>query len=135
MNLYQNPEEYAKKTNITVEQAEKRCTYYTKSLELFNTKKLCPKCKQRTLEYHSNSLEGCADTIICKYLECDFICKYTNEFAPLLFEYDLDIILLLSKEIKEIGVDEVEQRLGYKWYDFVEKINNEDEVSYRRNFQ
>lgn len=140
MSIYDNPQEYAKKTFITLEQAVLRCQHFKKLKKEIQEAKKCPKCGAYTLEFESGCYEeGYGDFIYCTneisdvdedgeevFVECGFTSSLTEQFQPLVHWYDFDIILMFSNDIEERGMDKVEKEIGCSWPEFVDKITKED---------
>ncbi|ALP36813.1 hypothetical protein ASL14_12210 [Paenibacillus sp. IHB B 3084] len=57
MNIYDNPEKFAKDLKISLEQAEMWCKNQKKIQEEIEQARLCPKCGKHTLEYEIGSYE------------------------------------------------------------------------------
>ncbi len=144
MSIYDNPQEYANKAYITLEQAKIRCKHFKKIEEEINETRKCPKCGEYTLEFEGGSYEeGYSDFIYCTnevrqidedcdgcdvcegcFVECEFTSNVTGQFEPLSDGYNFDIVLYFSFQIKECGIEEVEKQIGGSWPQFVDRDNS-----------
>lgn len=141
MSIYQSVEVYAKKTNTTEEQAKIRCDYFLALQKTAEKKKVCPVCKQSTLEYESGCYEGgYGDYVYCDndkvpysedgeegFTDCEFSTENIDEFIEITAHFDFDVVLMMAGDIAQSKKDdtEIELSLGSSWHDFVEKDNQD----------
>lgn len=126
MSIYENHEEYAKKTGMSLKSAMLRCEHFKKINEIIQAAKKCPSCKKHTLEYEGGSYEeGTKDFIYCDNTEED--CEFTaapNETTKWLQNgCDFDDVLYLAIDMKTVGQNAMEIRLGCDWQTFLNKKN------------
>lgn len=143
MSIYNNPEQYAKETHMTLAQAEVRCAHFKQLAQKMEDIRTCPKCGKNTLELEGGSYEeGIKASVYCEndevkvvdeedgeeyFTDCDFTSPVTKEYQALDSYYDFDIVLEFAGEINEVGITEIEKRIGSSWNDFVEKENKTDQ--------
>lgn len=138
MSIYNNTEEYAKQTFMSLEQSEIRCKYFRKIQQKMHESKRCSKCGQHTLEIESGSYEeGTQDFVYCendkvsvideygeKYLtDCDFTSDVDKEYEPVNHWYDFDEVLAFSIDFESNGKEMVEKHIGCSWDEFINESN------------
>lgn len=138
MSIYNNSEEYAKRTFMSLEQAEIRCEYFRKLQQKMYESKKCPKCGQHTLEIEGGSYEeGTKDYVYCendkvseidedgeKYLaDCDYTSDVDKEHEPISQWYDFDEVLALVIDFDRNDKKEVEEHIGCSWDKFIDTSN------------
>lgn len=140
MSIYNNPELYAKEANITLEQAEIRCTYFRKLEELNYLAKKCPSCGQHTLTFEEGSYEeGYGSYIYCdndKLIQtengeeyesdCEFTSDVEKSYEAICDVRDLDVVLMFGFDMQKSDIKEFEAMVGCKWSEFVENNTKRD---------
>lgn len=113
--IYEDASLYAKKCGISLEQAKVRCDYYLKVHEKIEKVKICPECKQHSLEVENDGCEYSSVSWI-QCMECDFTDDINKEKYEIL-ENDFDEVLMIACTDIETGIED--------WNEFVEKSNQD----------
>lgn len=139
MGAYESIEKYAEFTGMPLEQAKVRYEHFMEIKKQMHESKKCPKCHEYTLAIEGGEWEsGVSDWIYCEndkiqtrdeegdafYAECDFTDNVKKEYL-FAFEIDFDVVLYFACQIKEEGLESVEQMIGRTWKEFLDKENSE----------
>ncbi|MGS2750064.1 hypothetical protein ACVAMH_24730 [Bacillus zanthoxyli] len=115
--IYKDMDLYAKECGITLEQAKVRCDYYLNIQDEIEKVRICPECKQHSLEIENDGCEYVSSSWIqCENEDCGFTDDDKKEQYELLQNgCDFDEVLAIACTDMETGIKD--------WNEFVEQSN------------
>ncbi|MFV1457543.1 hypothetical protein [Bacillus mycoides] len=117
--IYEDVNLYAKECRISLEQAKIRCEHFLGLQRETEKAKVCPMCKQHSLEIESDGCEFQSQSwIMCDSDDCEFTDDEQKEkYIPLQIWYGFDEVLAIACSDMKHGIRD--------WEAFVEKSTQE----------